>query len=185
MSAHQRLFSQKQTFQTGGTRASPSRHSSRLPVAVPRSQLQVAVGRSTPRWTGVSSSAWLGPVTPPWRGGGAPAAHRPAKKARPKSAPHSGRLELSPRPRVRLPVQIITMGCIEARELLGRPRARNEPRGVPEVVTKLEDMARMRGHGRGRGPWIDPMLIEDCVHATGHATSGDPGCCAPGLVRSC
>ena len=81
---------------------------------------------------------------------------------------------LSPRPRVRLPVQIITMGAIAARELL-ESRARNDavPRQVPEVVTELVRKAGAKGRGKGRGPYIDPRLIEDCVRATGHATSGD------------
>ena len=114
-------------------------------------------------------------MPPPGPGGGAPAADRPAKKARPTSEPRNGRLALSPRPSVRVPVQIITMGCIEARELVDRSRARNEavPRPVPEVVTKLVKMARAKGRGRGRGPFIDPQRIEDCVRATGHAMSGD------------
>ena len=74
---------------------------------------------------------------------------------------------LSPRPRVRLPVQIITMGAIAARELL-ESRARND--AVPRAITVLVNMARAKGRGKGRGPYIDPRLIEDCVRATGHAT---------------
>ena len=81
---------------------------------------------------------------------------------------------MSPPTRARLTVQIITMGAIEARQLLDS-RARNDAvhRPVPEVVTELVKKAGEKGRGRGWGPYIDPRLIEDCVRATGHATSGD------------